>query len=62
MVYSLIRGPIIDWYPYPYFDPNNPVGYGAVALYGVGIAVGVGLFVWLVALLSRRAPEAAMAT
>ena len=62
MVYSLIRGPIVDWYPYPFLDPHNPGGYGAVALYSVGIAVDVGLFVWLVAMLSRRAPEAAMAT
>jgi len=62
MVYSLIRGPIVDWYPYPFLDPNNAGGYGAVALYSVGIAVGVGLFVWLVVFLSRRAPDAALAT
>jgi len=62
MVYSLIRGPIVDWYPYPFLDPNNAGGYGAVALYGVGIAITVGVFAWLVVLLSRRAPDTAMAT
>lgn len=30
--YTLIRGPIVDWYPYPFFDPGLQGGYGAVAL------------------------------
>ena len=25
-VYSLIRGPIVDWYPYPFIDPNLAKG------------------------------------
>jgi hypothetical protein len=28
--YSLIRGPIVDWYPYPFLDPSGG-GYGSVA-------------------------------
>jgi hypothetical protein len=31
LVYSLIRGPIVDWYPYPFLDPGHN-GYGAVAV------------------------------
>ena len=62
MVYSLIRGPLVDWYPYPFLDPGAVGGYAVVALYGVGIAAGVSLFIWLVVLLSRRADGPAVAT
>ncbi|MFD6390283.1 Pr6Pr family membrane protein [Nocardia sp. NPDC060259] len=30
-VYSLIRGPIVDWYPYPFIDPRQQ-GYVSMAL------------------------------
>ncbi|MGW4246290.1 Pr6Pr family membrane protein [Nocardia sp. NPDC004722] len=30
-VYSLIRGPIVDWYPYPFIDPRSQ-GYGSMAV------------------------------
>jgi hypothetical protein len=36
IVYTLIRGPLAGWYPYPFLDPANG-GYGTVALYVVGI-------------------------
>jgi hypothetical protein len=42
---TLIRGPIVDWYPYPFMDPRDK-GYGHVTLYCVIIAV---LFVSLAA-------------
>lgn len=35
-VVTLIRGALDGWYPYPFLDPANG-GYGAVALYAVGI-------------------------
>lgn len=31
VVYSLIRGPIVNWYPYPFLDPRIG-GYGRVLL------------------------------
>ncbi|OZD05640.1 hypothetical protein CH253_02505 [Rhodococcus sp. 06-156-3C] len=34
-IYSLIRGPIVDWYPYPFLDPR---GQGYVALV-IGLVV-----------------------
>lgn len=34
-VYSLVRGPIVDWYPYPFLDPRAQ-GYPQLAL---GLAV-----------------------
>lgn len=46
LVYTLIRGAIVDWYPYPFLDAAER-GYGSVALTCLGIAV---LFVALAAL------------
>ncbi|GGG08270.1 hypothetical protein GCM10007304_22950 [Rhodococcoides trifolii] len=40
-VYSLIRGPIVEWYPYPFLDPRTQ---GYVAL-GIGLIVLIGGFV-----------------
>ena len=52
--YSLIRGPIVDWYPYPFLDPDSAGGYLVVALSCLAIAVGTVVGAWLVVLLSRR--------
>ncbi len=38
IVYTLIRGPIAGWYPYPFLDPAHG-GYGSVALYCVAILI-----------------------
>jgi hypothetical protein len=39
--YSLIRGPIVHWRPYPFLDPDEAGGY-------------LGLFAWIVDWASRR--------
>lgn len=39
LIYSLVRGHFINWYPYPFLDPTNQ-GYLAVAGYCVVIAIG----------------------
>ena len=39
VTYSLIRGAIINWYPYPFFNPAKAGGYGGVAAYSAGIAI-----------------------
>jgi hypothetical protein len=31
LAYTLIRGPIVDWYPYPFLDPDHD-GYPSMAL------------------------------
>ena len=31
LAYSLIRGPIVDWYPYPFLDPDHH-GYPGIAV------------------------------
>lgn len=36
LAYTMVRGPIAGWYPYPFLDPANG-GYGTVAVYIVGI-------------------------
>jgi hypothetical protein len=33
---TLIRGPVADFYPYPFLDPRE-IGYGGVAAYSAGI-------------------------
>ena len=51
--YSLIRGPIVDWYPYPFLDPR-PNGYGFVVIMMIFVAV-VGLaLAWVLCWASRR--------
>ncbi|MFC6012635.1 Pr6Pr family membrane protein [Nocardia lasii] len=42
-VYTLIRGPIVDWYPYPFIDPRTQ-GYGSLT---IGLAVLLVVFVVL---------------
>ncbi|HEY8637293.1 MAG TPA: Pr6Pr family membrane protein [Candidatus Limnocylindrales bacterium] len=39
VVFTLIRGAIENWYPYPFLDPANG-GYGSVAVVSAGIFVG----------------------
>ena len=49
VAYSLIRGPIVDWYPYPFLDPR-PHGY----LHVVWMSVLIGLGMVLLALVVMR--------
>ncbi len=39
LVYSVIRGAIVGFYAYPFFNPAKSGGYGGVALYCIAIAV-----------------------
>lgn len=53
LAYSLIRGPIAGWYPYPFIDPHGP--NGVMGIVGVSIAIAafcVGL-TWFI----TRKPE-----
>jgi hypothetical protein len=52
-VYTMIRGPLVGWYPYPFLDPSQPGGYGAVVVYVLGIAGFIGLMGCAVVGLSR---------
>ncbi|TDD66275.1 hypothetical protein E1262_22635 [Jiangella aurantiaca] len=53
LVYTLIRGEIVDWHPYPFIDVGD-LGYGRTLLNSAGVTVlllGVG---WLFATGDRR--------
>lgn len=39
VAYTLIRGPLANWYPYPFLDPRLAGGYGRVAIYSVVLAI-----------------------
>jgi len=58
VAYSLIRGPIVDWYPYPFIDPRRPGGYWRVVGYSVVIAAVMAVlsvgFAYVGARFSRR--------
>lgn len=47
LVYSLVRGPIVEWYPYPFLDPAESGGYGGVALWSGVVLVTVLAFGYL---------------
>jgi hypothetical protein len=50
VVYSLIRGHIVDWYPYPFLDPGRPRGYTGVIQSSIGIALTATVLVYLLTL------------
>jgi len=62
-IYSLVRGAIVSWYPYPFLNPALAGGYVGVGLYCVGICVAVlligGLVIWVGNALSFRRGVAA---
>lgn len=39
LAYTMVRGPVAGWYPYPFLDPANG-GYGQVAIVVVAITIG----------------------
>jgi len=52
LVYSLVRGPIVDWYPYPFMNPSTH-GYLGVAITSVIIAIILAVITWVVATVPR---------
>lgn len=51
--YSLVRGAITGWYPYPFLDPSEN-GYAAVAIIVTGIVVMALVLIWFVCKLSGK--------
>lgn len=56
-VYSLIRGPIVDWYPYPFLNPDSVGGYGGVLAYSIGIAVLFVGITWFLVTIGNKARD-----
>jgi hypothetical protein len=54
LVYSLVRGPIADWYPYFFLDPDRAGGYLGIAGYCVAILIGFLLFSALIVWVSNN--------
>lgn len=52
-IYTMIRGAVTGWYPYPFLNPAQDGGYLAVTAYVVGIAVAIGLIGAVVVVISR---------
>lgn len=48
LFYSLIRGPIANWYPYPFMDPSTN-GYVGLLVTSVVIAVVLAAITWVIA-------------
>lgn len=46
--YSLIRGPVVRFYPYPFLDPRHHGGYGRVVIYAVVLAAVMGVLALMV--------------
>ena len=46
MTYSLVRGALVHWYPYPFLNPSQPGGTLALAAYCAGISLLAMLFSW----------------
>jgi hypothetical protein len=54
LVYSVIRGAIVGFYAYPFFNPAKSGGYGGVALYCLAIAITFFFFSWLLMTLGNK--------
>jgi hypothetical protein len=59
LAYTMARGAMVGWYPYPFLNPANVGGYGGVAVYAAGVALTFVLGGWvLMAWASRRVRSA----
>ncbi len=52
--YTLARGAIIGWYPYPFLNPANVGGYVGVFLYGLAIVLLFLVASWVLITLGNR--------
>lgn len=58
LVYVVVRGAMIGWYPYPFLNPANVGGYGGVAMYSLGITVTFLLAAWVLLEVGNRLASA----
>jgi hypothetical protein len=55
--FTLVRGEIVDWYPYPFIDVIDK-GYPRVLINGVGIALLYALVAVVFVVIDELLPEA----
>ena len=53
LAYTLVRGELVEWYPYPFIDVNEH-GYAVVLVNALGIAVAMVLAAWGATVLDAR--------
>ena len=53
VIYSLARGKLVNWYPYPFLDPKSN-GYTGVLITGLGIAALTIILMYVLTKLSRH--------
>lgn len=53
LIYTLIRGPLVGWYPYPFLDVSQ-VGWTSVVIMSIAIAIGAAALAWVLSLRTRR--------
>lgn len=56
LIYSLVRGEITNWYPYPFLNPATN-GYVGVAVTAVGILIASIGLIWLISHAAGRGRE-----
>ncbi|NJC23749.1 hypothetical protein BJ994_002825 [Arthrobacter pigmenti] len=61
VLYSLIRGAVVGFYPYPFLDPTVQ-GYGGVALYCAALVVAFAVLALLVRWIANRVQHAGAVT
>lgn len=54
LAYVMVRGASIGWYPYPFLNPKNVGGYGAVAAYSLGITTTFIAASWALLIIGNR--------
>jgi hypothetical protein len=62
LVYTLVRGAIVDWYPYPFLDPRETNGYAGVVMWALVVLTVILVFGYLLSWWARRAPGESAAT
>lgn len=58
LVYSVLRGASVGWYPYPFLDPAKVGGGAVVAAYALGIAITFLAIGWALRTLGNRSAGA----
>jgi hypothetical protein len=52
LVYTLVRGELVEWYPYPFIDVNEH-GYGVVLVNALAVAAAMVLAAWAATVADR---------
>ncbi len=54
LAYTIIRGALIEWYPYPFLNPAKAGGYGNIMFYIMIILLGAVFLIWLLVWIGQK--------